>query len=365
MPTTPQDRLARLLAGSEVAHADTAIARLPRQALHVQVDGVGDITTPIRAAEAKKLIAVAHPASYGQGADTMQDTSVRDTWELTPEQVTLGGDAWQRRFTDILDDFRDTLGLPPGSRLRAELHSMLVYGKGQFFLPHQDSEKDDEMVATLVVSLPSVHTGGELVVDDGGRPRTFRASRDELTLVAFYADRRHEVRPVRSGHRVTLTFNLLLSGPATSEPAGPVEQAAALLTQHFTTSARSRYGDRDLGTPDRLAILLDHEYTQRSLAAGRFKGADRERVQLLRDAAVQSGCECVFALADIHETRDAAPDYRGRNDWYDDEFDDEPDGDFTAGELLDDEASLGWWITPASRTATTSSSPCMTVRSAR
>src|SRR4051794_41821576 len=29
---------------------------------------------------------------------------------------------------------------------------MLVYGKGQFFLPHQDSEKDDAMVGTLVVS---------------------------------------------------------------------------------------------------------------------------------------------------------------------------------------------------------------------
>lgn len=52
------------------------------------------------------------------------------------------------------------------------------------------------MVATLVVSLPSVHTGGELVVDDGGKQRTFRGSRDDLVLVAFYADRRHEVKPV-------------------------------------------------------------------------------------------------------------------------------------------------------------------------
>jgi hypothetical protein len=34
---------------------------------------------------------------------------------------------------------------------------MLVYGKGQFFLPHQDSEKDDAMVGTLVVSLPSAN----------------------------------------------------------------------------------------------------------------------------------------------------------------------------------------------------------------
>jgi hypothetical protein len=37
----------------------------------------------------------------------------------------------------------------------SEAHSMLVYGKGQFFLPHQDSEKNDAMVGTLVLSLPS------------------------------------------------------------------------------------------------------------------------------------------------------------------------------------------------------------------
>jgi predicted 2-oxoglutarate/Fe(II)-dependent dioxygenase YbiX len=60
-----------------------------------------------------------------------------------------------------------------------------------------------------VVSLPSAHTGGELVIDHAGETRTYRASKEDLTLVAFYADCRHQVTPVRSGYRVTLTFNLL------------------------------------------------------------------------------------------------------------------------------------------------------------
>lgn len=110
--------------------------------------------------------------------------------------------AWRSPATlqAVLEGFRVALGLPARSHLRAELHALLVYGKGQFFLPHQDSEKDDEMVATLVVALPSIHTGGALVVDDGGQQRTYRGSRDELVLVAFYADRRHEVNAVRSGY---------------------------------------------------------------------------------------------------------------------------------------------------------------------
>jgi hypothetical protein len=38
-------------------------------------------------------------------------------------------------------------------------HAMLVYAPGQFFVEHQGSEKDDEMVGTLVVGLPSVFRG--------------------------------------------------------------------------------------------------------------------------------------------------------------------------------------------------------------
>lgn len=86
---------------------------------------------------------------------------------------------------------------------------MLVYGKGQFFRPHQDSEKGDVTVGTLVVSLPSARTGGELVIDHAGESIAYRASKEELTFVAFYGDCRHQVTPVRSGYRVTHTFYLL------------------------------------------------------------------------------------------------------------------------------------------------------------
>jgi len=93
---------------------------------------------------------------------------------------------------------KEELGLPTRATLTAELHSLLVYEPGQFFLPHQDSEKDDAMVGSLVVSLPSAHTGGELVIDHAGQSNAYRASKEELTFVAFYADCPHQVTPVRS-----------------------------------------------------------------------------------------------------------------------------------------------------------------------
>lgn len=359
MRTTARERLVHVLAGDAAAHAAVAMLTLPGDALVLQVADVGPVALPIRAAQAKRLIAVAQPAMFGRGEETLSDTTIRDTWELTAQQVTVGGADWDVQLAAALSDFRDELGLPDTSELRAELHALLVYGKGQFFLPHQDSEKSDTMVATLVVSLPSVHSGGELIVDDGGTERTFRGSRDDLVLVAFYADRRHEVKPVRSGYRVTLTFNLLLTGPTPKSDPGPVEQAAGYLTEHFTTKARSRYGGDDLGEPRRLAFLLDHEYTQAGLKAQRFKGADTERVALLREVAEQADCEIVFALAEIKETWDAqsAGEPWLDGDYYDDydEPGDHADGgypdddsddvnDYELNELIDHEITLGWWV---------------------
>ena len=345
MPKPARDRLARLLAGTQPTRADSAMLRLPGDVLAVEITDLGSIRTPIRAAEARRLIGAARPAHFGRGEETLSDASVRDTWELVPDQVRIGGPRWQAHLDAALEHFRDELGLPAGARLTAELHSMLIYGKGQFFLPHQDSEKHEAMVASLVVMLPTVHTGGELVVDDAGQEQTYRGSRDDLVLVAFYADRRHEVRPVRSGYRITLTFNLLLTSPSATSGAGPVAEAASYLTEHFTTRSFSPYGGRDLGEPTRLAFLLDHEYTQRGLAAGRLKGSDAERAATLRAAAQEAECESVLALAEIKETWDVVSDGGSwRRKWYDEP--DHDDEDYELDGLLDDEITLGWWTSP-------------------
>ncbi|MFF1820118.1 hypothetical protein ACFVWG_22635 [Kribbella sp. NPDC058245] len=107
---------------------------MPAQLVQLEVAGVGMVNFPVRAPLAKKLIAVARPAKFGRGEETLTDTSVRDTWELTPDQLTLGPD-WMAMLDRALEHFRDELGLPRTARLRAEPHSMLVYGKGPSFSP--------------------------------------------------------------------------------------------------------------------------------------------------------------------------------------------------------------------------------------
>ncbi|MFF3159675.1 2OG-Fe(II) oxygenase [Streptomyces sp. NPDC057910] len=286
---------------------------MPASALRVEVDGVGSLPFPLRAPVTKKLIAKARQASFGRGEQTLSDTSMRNTWEITPDRITLGGPDWEHTLAGVLDGVRSALGLPPATVLRAEPHALLVYGKGQFFLPHQDSEKDDSMVGTLVISPPSHHTGGELVVSHVGRSVTHQACRERLTFTAFYADCLHEVQPVKSGYRVTLTMNLLAERirPAGENDSGPVADLAHCLSEHFAEPAEQRYayGRKEAAPTNRLVYLLDHEYTQRGLDWARLKGADAARTALLRQAAAQAGCEAVLALAEVKETWDAHAPY--------------------------------------------------------
>jgi hypothetical protein len=359
-----------LAAQDQLSSSVQLTAKAPSD-LRLDVEGIGRVTLPVPAGQARQLCGLGRPARFGRGEETLTDRTIRDTWEIPKELVSV---EWASRLGlgPELEAVREELGLTEHCRLTAELHSLLVYQKGQFFLPHQDSEKDDAMIATLVVTLPSAHTGGELVVHHLGEATTYRGSKTRVSLVAFYADCRHEVRPVTSGHRITLTYNLLRHGdPADRVPdEATVGELARYLGEHFTTRVRHPYRNTPHEPPYRLTFLLDHEYTAHSLSWPRLKGTDANRASLLRAAVDVAGCEAVLALADIQETWDAEEpesDYghrrsrRGYRRWQDDEDEDGEDdaaaaapGDdeqYQLNDLIDSSIRLTRWTDPAGTSA--------------
>lgn len=350
MAVSARDELARLLGGepSRPTHGRVAADDVR---LNVSVDGVGPLSQPVTRAQARKLCALGTPAPYGRGEETLTDESVRHTWRIPDELVRVD---WGDALDDVLDSARAVLGLAVGTRLAAEFHSMLVYEPGHLFVPHQDSEKHDDMAASLVVILPSAHTGGELVVHDGRRETAYRGSRDATTIVVLYADQVHEVRPVRSGFRIALTFNLLAQQSDTAAmPRDLVGQAAVLVRRHFEEPPKPHWpGDKE-DPPPRLAYLLDHQYTARSLSWSRLKGGDIHRAAALRVSGDIADCEVLLALADIHETWDAevSDDY-GRPSWEQEDAaeGDEYGEDAQPGSLIESEISLTHWLASGAET---------------
>lgn len=100
--------------------------------------------------------------------------------------------------------------------LKAKIYKLLVYKQGGHFLKHQDTEKEKRMFGTLVVQLPSLHTGGELVVYDS--TKRFKKVIDfgqktgknqyMIHFAAHYADLEHELLEVKSGYRIALVYSL-------------------------------------------------------------------------------------------------------------------------------------------------------------
>ena len=149
------------------------------------------------------------------------------------------------------------------------------------------------MFATLVVGLPSRHEGGTLIVthDRQSREIDFGGPQGEFKVqyAAFYADCKHEIKSVTAGYRVCLVYNLALAG-GKRQPEAPrhgdrVEPVAELLTQLFADGERHK-----------VAIPLEHAYTESGLSLDRLKGTDRSRVEVLRRAAEQAKYHLYLAL---------------------------------------------------------------------
>jgi hypothetical protein len=328
--------------------------------LRLEVKGVGRVRFPVTKATAAELCAAAVLARHGYKTETRLDRRVRDTWEIPSARIAIDKRRWDRTLLPQLEVIRRDLGLPEDCRLKVSLHNLLIYEPGQFFIPHQDSEKTDDMIATLVVLLPSDSSGGEIVIRHHDRTMTFRGSRRDIAFIAFYADCQHEIRPVTRGYRVALTYTVSLTGTARSATVVPVRHLTALadgVDRFFRTKAAPRWAhDVERETPDRLVYLLDHEYTLRGLGWSRLKGADRARAAALREVAQRLDCEIFLALADVHEQwscEDEDFGYRGsgyRRRWHRRDFaEDEATGREQAAapqviELLDSAIELRHWV---------------------
>lgn len=332
---------------------------VPHHNLSLEIEPIGTVKFPISARTAKTLIVEAEPAKFGHRDKTLMDRRVRDVWEISKSHIRTD-EEWNQHLSGILKKIQKNLELPEDGELQADLHNMLIYMPGQFFKGHQDSEKEDGMLATLVVLLPSEFSGGELVIDQHGDQKTFRAPPDankKLTFIAFYSDCHHEVKMVTDGYRVALTYNLIFKTSSKTLPRHKNEKLEKELNTYFSQSSTEKVRAYETKHPRWLVYLLDHQYTQKSLNWQGLRGADRQRAADLLGCAENLGLVAHLALADIHEVwsaEDNWSDHRYRGRRYDDDSEDEEETasnseDYELVELIEDEIELRHWIDQSGR----------------
>jgi 2OG-Fe(II) oxygenase superfamily len=317
----------------------------------LQVEGLGTLSLPLGQTQAKELKAFCQQAPYGQGTKTIVDTTVRKVWELDPAQFTLENPAWDEFLQVAVAKVQLDLGLEK-TKLYRHIYKLLLYEPGSFFLPHRDSEKLDRMVATMVVVLPSEFTGGELIVRHDGQERTFdfasaEFNRFDTHFAAFYADCEHEIRPLKTGYRLALVYNLTLgqgqktlSAPTSGEH---INKVSAILKNWPATEHRNK-----------LVIPLTHQYTADGLTPDALKGVDRVQAQVLHEAAKLADCECYLTLLTYFQSGSAEEEYEpernryGRNRHRYEEVEDEEeerddDGQYEMQEVIEENLDITQW----------------------
>ncbi len=313
----------------------------------LRVDGVGPVALPLLPIQVEQIIAAAQQAPYGRGEQTLVDPAVRRTWQISPDHVHIGGRHWKRTLDTIVARAAEGLGV--NEPIDAEFYKLLVYDRGSFFVGHRDTEKSPGMFATLVIVLPSVSSGGELVVRHGGREVRLDLRCDdpsEAAFAAFYADCVHEVMPITEGCRLTLVYNLRrrARGRRLEPPSYAREQArvAALLRNWGDAKTAPTGGlPSDGGSPEKLIYPLEHAYTPAELAFDTLKGADAAVAGVLVAAAPQADCALHLALVTVEES--GAAEYSGN---YRRHWSEQDDDEFEAGEVFDRSVTLAEWRTP-------------------
>ena len=201
------------------------------------------------------------------------------------------------------------------------------------------------------VVLPSSFRGGELVVRHEGQERVIdfggpARNPFHTHFAAFYADCEHEVRPLREGHRLCLVYNLTLAKAkkAITAPrtADRIDAVAEALRSWSTDD------------PRKLAVLLEHQYTQDGLVWDALKGADRAKARVLSEAAERAGCSAYLALLTLHESGAAEEEYipRRRRHWdYYDGNEEDPEN-YEMGEVFETSLTAEHWSDAAGRRPT-------------
>ncbi|KAL0954967.1 hypothetical protein HGRIS_003897 [Hohenbuehelia grisea] len=172
-----------------------------------------------------KLVSACQAATFGVGQKDVLDETYRKAGKLDTQNFAMNLDISQ---LGLIDRIRTELleGKNGRKGIKAELYKLNVYGKGSFFKSHKDTPRAQNMFGSLVLVFPTPHDGGSLVLRHGDKEWTFDSAnllgeekRPSIAFASFFGDVDHEVSPVKSGHRVTLTYNLYFT-----EKESPVQR---------------------------------------------------------------------------------------------------------------------------------------------
>lgn len=173
-----------------------------------------------------------------------------------------------------------------------------------------------------MISLPSAHKGGDVLVKHQGVTKTLKTSMYQTSYVCWYSDVHHEVLPVVSGYRWVLTYNLFSDSLGLDPLIDMQIHPAGVLRETVKEWLSEPIEDREAKI---VYSKLDHKYTQANISLDALKGRDKAQVQALQRISSELPVEIFLAViekqvegeCEYDHTRYSRRRYGGYNDDYD------------------------------------------------
>ncbi len=303
----------------------------------LRIKGFGEVSFPINKNQSQSLISISKKAPFGKGSKTIYDESIRKVQEIDAASISFHNPEWIPFLERIVAKVKKGLGIDKEKSVNANLYKLLIYEPDSFFLPHKDSEKEKGMFGTLIIGLPSQHTGGELKVSFDNRTNTIDFSETinsyEMPYTAFFSDCLHEVKAVTSGYRICLVYNLV-SINSTSQIKSPKFSLLQNEIAELLLASTEKFQELPK------AILLGHEYTPANFSLSNLKGHDKPRAEALLNAVNQSGYHASLALVTHYQYGQLESDYYYYNYGRSKE---EPEIQGTMGEIIEENSYIEHW----------------------
>ncbi|KAF9227653.1 hypothetical protein BS17DRAFT_799884 [Gyrodon lividus] len=185
-------------------------------------------------------------APYGKGTQTVVDEKVRDTLQIDLQRIQFTDPAWKPYVGKALGAAVSTT--PP----QCELFKVFL------------TEKLKGMFAMIIIVLPSQYSGGQVRLSHEPSHEIFDLSSSftfTTSVLAWYADVYHKVKPVTSEFRLELSYNLVHT-PSSIPPSLPNTNSAVNNLHHIFRKWME----------ENIVYLPDHGYSEYNLKTTALKG---------------------------------------------------------------------------------------------
>ncbi|KAJ7118021.1 hypothetical protein C8R43DRAFT_1241993 [Mycena crocata] len=237
--------------------------------IYYDVEGERPWYAKASAEDLKHLATACQQATFGVAQQDILDETYRKAGKMDLDKFAARLDVVASGLLDaITPDMLQGQSQDTEKVIRAEMYKLDVYGE----FSRKDTPRGDTMIGSLVVVFPTAHEGGELTLEHGATTWTFDSPAEltkiaptpALAYVAFYSDVTHAVEPVRTGYRVTLTYNLFLAdrvGSSLLIVPGPAHRVIPAPEQAFEDALCSLLASLTfLPAGSLLAYGLAHQY---------------------------------------------------------------------------------------------------------